>query len=444
MSASVETREAASGMRGGARRAPSCGARTRTGGSCLGLAMVNGRCRIHGGASTGPRTQAGLARMVAAKTTHGRFAISGAPQRLAQRFVWTFMVRARLTAEATMLREYLPAGMAARLDSTPEELMPPKHPSQVAFEALSPLTPHNCLPLGLGRRARAARARLGPGGGVVDGAAVVLRGRAAERLAMGAETAAQAPWRAAIVAARELRSAVQEARGQMGEVRNDPIGGVAGQTRAVRNDPIRGAVVRARAADAPVDARVDEPAGRRMDQAVGWAPGSPGLGEALAREVEKRRLRAEVALRGNDPIRGPVAGVGAAGGARVALAVTGLGSTRRVALGSTTLARTWELSVTEVLAARFGPAVGAGWARVPGVPPGIAAMPSGGCAQRPYTRSGGVGRAVGWNRWGDEGGHSGAARSSLTLVAARLDLSREERARSRRGDTLRFDRIVVC
>ena len=389
MSASVETREAASGMRGGARRAPSCGARTRTGGSCLGLAMANGRCRIHGGASTGPRTQAGLARMVAAKTTHGRFAISGAPQRLAQRFVWTFMVRARLTAEATMLREYLPAGMAARLDSTPEELMPPKHPSQVAFEALSPLTPHNCLPLGLGRRARAARARLGVGDGVMDGAAVVLRGRAAERLAMGAETAAQAPWRAAIVAARELRSAVQEARGQMGEVRNDPIGGVAGQTRAVRNDPIRGAVVRARAADAPVDARVDEPAGRRMDQAVGWAPGSPGLGEALAREVEKRRLRAEVALRGNDPIRGPVAGVGAAGGARVALAVTGLGSTRRVALGSTTLARTWELSVTEVLAARFGPAVGAGWARVPGVPPGIAAMPSGGvCATTLY--------AVGW------------------------------------------------
>ena len=399
MSASVETRDATTATSGGscrapsygARRAPSCGARKRAGGSCLGLAMASGRCRLHGGASTGPRTAVGLARMVAAKTTHGRFAISGAPQRLAQRFVWTFMVRARLTAEATMLREYLPAGMAARLDSTPDELMPPKHPSQVAFEALSPLTPHNCLPLGLGRRARAARARLGVGDGVMDGAAVVLRGRAAERLAMGAETAAQAPWRAAIVAARELRSAVQEARGQMGEVRNDPIGGVAGQTRAVRNDPIRGAVVRARAADAPVDARVDEPAGRRMDQAVGWAPGSPGLGEALAREVEKRRLRAEVALRGNDPIRGPVAGVGAAGGARVALAVTGLGSTRRVALGSTTLARTWEPSVGEVLAARFGPAADEGWLAVAVAPLGIAAMPSGRCAQRPYMRSTGLG-----------------------------------------------------
>ena len=211
----------------GARRAPSCGARTRAGGSCLGAAMANGRCRMHGGASTGPRTAEGLARMVAAKTTHGRFAMSGAPQRLAQRFSWTFMMRARLTFEATMLREYLPAGMAARLDTVPAELMPPKHPSQVAFEAMLPLTPSNCLPVGLGRRARVVRARLGFGGRVVDGAAVVLRGRAAERVAMAAETAAQAPWRAAIVAARELKLAVQEARGQIGEVRNDPIRGSA-------------------------------------------------------------------------------------------------------------------------------------------------------------------------------------------------------------------------
>jgi 3'-phosphoadenosine 5'-phosphosulfate sulfotransferase len=31
------------------------------------------RCRIHGGASTGPRTEAGLARVAAANTKHGRF-----------------------------------------------------------------------------------------------------------------------------------------------------------------------------------------------------------------------------------------------------------------------------------------------------------------------------------------------------------------------------------
>ena len=33
--------------------------------------MPNGRCRMHGGASTGPRTAAGLARICRARTVHG-------------------------------------------------------------------------------------------------------------------------------------------------------------------------------------------------------------------------------------------------------------------------------------------------------------------------------------------------------------------------------------
>ncbi len=33
--------------------------------------MRNRRCRMHGGASTGPRTPEGLARIRAARTTHG-------------------------------------------------------------------------------------------------------------------------------------------------------------------------------------------------------------------------------------------------------------------------------------------------------------------------------------------------------------------------------------
>ena len=32
-----------------------------------------GRCRLHGGASTGPRTKDGLARLTEARTKHGRF-----------------------------------------------------------------------------------------------------------------------------------------------------------------------------------------------------------------------------------------------------------------------------------------------------------------------------------------------------------------------------------
>jgi hypothetical protein len=39
--------------------APRCGARTRRQTSCLGPAMRNGRCRMHGGMSTGPKTAEG-------------------------------------------------------------------------------------------------------------------------------------------------------------------------------------------------------------------------------------------------------------------------------------------------------------------------------------------------------------------------------------------------
>lgn len=40
---------------------------------CRGPAMCNGRCRMHGGASTGPRTAEGLARIRAARTKHGLY-----------------------------------------------------------------------------------------------------------------------------------------------------------------------------------------------------------------------------------------------------------------------------------------------------------------------------------------------------------------------------------
>ena len=51
--------------------APRCGARTRAGIACLQPAMRNGRCRLHGGHSTGPRTEEGLRRLRAARTKHG-------------------------------------------------------------------------------------------------------------------------------------------------------------------------------------------------------------------------------------------------------------------------------------------------------------------------------------------------------------------------------------
>ena len=51
-----------------------CGAKTRRGPACQRPAnKKNGRCRLHGGASTGAKTEEGLARISAAKLRHGKF-----------------------------------------------------------------------------------------------------------------------------------------------------------------------------------------------------------------------------------------------------------------------------------------------------------------------------------------------------------------------------------
>ena len=52
-----------------------CEARTRRGTPCQRPGnKLNGRCKLHGGRSTGPRTEEGVARLAASKITHGRTA----------------------------------------------------------------------------------------------------------------------------------------------------------------------------------------------------------------------------------------------------------------------------------------------------------------------------------------------------------------------------------
>src|SRR6187455_3140603 len=48
-----------------------CGAKTRHHTRCLNPVMRNGRCRMHGGLSTGPRTPQGLERSRKARWLHG-------------------------------------------------------------------------------------------------------------------------------------------------------------------------------------------------------------------------------------------------------------------------------------------------------------------------------------------------------------------------------------
>jgi hypothetical protein len=54
-------------------KAPRCGARTRRGALCQCPAMRNGRCRIHGGLSTGPKTPEGRERSRMGPFKHGRY-----------------------------------------------------------------------------------------------------------------------------------------------------------------------------------------------------------------------------------------------------------------------------------------------------------------------------------------------------------------------------------
>jgi hypothetical protein len=78
--------------------APRCGAATRAGHACAQPGMMNGRCRFHGGKSTGPRTSDGLARARSAHLIHGFR--SGALIRLRSNAAQTARELKRLTAVA--------------------------------------------------------------------------------------------------------------------------------------------------------------------------------------------------------------------------------------------------------------------------------------------------------------------------------------------------------
>lgn len=62
-----------------------CGAKNRRGTPCQCPAMANGRCRLHGGLSTGPKTLAGVARIRQALTKHGSYSEAAKADRLSMR-----------------------------------------------------------------------------------------------------------------------------------------------------------------------------------------------------------------------------------------------------------------------------------------------------------------------------------------------------------------------
>src|SRR5258708_35198335 len=62
-------------------KAARCGAKTRRGTSCQCPAMKNGRCRLHGGPSTGPKTAAGIEAIRLARTKHGYYSKAAIEER---------------------------------------------------------------------------------------------------------------------------------------------------------------------------------------------------------------------------------------------------------------------------------------------------------------------------------------------------------------------------
>ena len=66
-------------------KATRCGAKTRRGTHCQAPAMKNGRCRLHGGLSTGPKTPEGLARSRKARWKHGLYSAEAKQARRAFR-----------------------------------------------------------------------------------------------------------------------------------------------------------------------------------------------------------------------------------------------------------------------------------------------------------------------------------------------------------------------
>jgi hypothetical protein len=195
--------------RGNPNLAPRCGARARTTGCpCRAPAIPNGRCRMHGGKSTGPRTPAGFASLTRARTTHGKYAQAGpqADERALIHHARVFNRRTRLKCSAFDVLPWLPPAFAARLRAdTATELDAPalgaklqavltagvSKPADLPPAAATPPppgdTPHP-------RRDASGRFASPP--------PCLLRGRQAERAQARTEATALAPWRQAIAHAR--------------------------------------------------------------------------------------------------------------------------------------------------------------------------------------------------------------------------------------------------
>jgi hypothetical protein len=221
--------------RGNPNLAPRCGARAkRTGCACRAPAMANGRCRMHGGKSTGPRTPEGLARIAAARTTHGAYAQTGHDGELRASSQRGGILLRRLRLKVAVLNHlpWLPAVFVARFraDDTPELNAVPMHRTSLGYAPVA-ATPGSSVPPGQDARWQAlvghapCNRRRDARGRFARAPQPVLRGRKAELAQARAEVAALAPWKAAVARARKIKRLMRlrERAALLGNRGQDPV-----------------------------------------------------------------------------------------------------------------------------------------------------------------------------------------------------------------------------
>jgi hypothetical protein len=113
--------------------APRCGAKTRADGACRQPAMTNGRCRLHGGKSTGARTAEGHRRAHTARLVHGRrtaaaIGLRSAAAAVNRRLAWMTELARELSAGHGVDRSDspLPLGDANKEAGVPAAAVAPK------------------------------------------------------------------------------------------------------------------------------------------------------------------------------------------------------------------------------------------------------------------------------------------------------------------------------
>jgi hypothetical protein len=287
--------------RGNPNLAPRCGAKTRAGLACQAPGMANGRCRIHGGTSTGPRTPKGFSRLAAAHTTSGTYAAANS---IRDRYFRVLACRVRVFCAAKRVRAYLPPALAARLATTPPEFMPPVHYSNTLNSEITTKTlwSGGRDPGGTPCGSSTARSRPGP------------RGRAEQLEAARAERQVLAPWRAAIAGARLAKREALAGRraARIVKTRQRPYGASAAAGTESANRPEGVAAVEARlgaawlgavaGGEAEIDATGQKPCGGSTGAGMWAAVKAPEvLGDSTGGVVPRRMAGTSPAMTKRSP-----------------------------------------------------------------------------------------------------------------------------------------------